>query len=115
MSKKKGFGSNPGALLIKGTAMLYNYNPGEAQRMTLTLSDGRTISGEFFDGMRINLNSIPNGKVWYQTRHNDDGDMATPITIVERQGIAVNFCGTLISDKDLKLESETDIKDIDYE
>ena len=95
--------------------MLYKYDLKDAQRMTLTLSDGRTISGEFFDGMRINLNTIPKGKVWYQTRHNDDGDMATPVTIVERQGITVNFCGTLISDTDLKLEQETDIEDVDYQ
>lgn len=95
--------------------MLYKYDPKDAQRMTLTLSDGRTISGEFFDGMRINLNTIPKGKVWYQTRHNDDGDMATPVTIVERQGITVNFCGTLISDTDLKLDAETDIEDVNYQ
>ena len=95
--------------------MLFKYDPKDAQRMTLTLSDGRTISGEFFDGMRINLNTIPKGKVWYQTRHNDDGDMATPVTIVERQGITVNFCGTLISETDLRLEQETDIEDADYQ
>lgn len=95
--------------------MLYKYDPKDAQRMTLTLSDGRTISGEFFDGMRINLNTIPKGKVWYQTRHNDDGDMATPVTIVERQGITVNFCGTLISETDLKLDAETDIEDVNYQ
>lgn len=95
--------------------MLYNYNPKEAERMTVTLSDGRELSGEFFDGMRINLNSIPKGKVWYQTRHNDDGDMATPVTIVERQGITVNFCGTIISDTDLELNEETDIVDVNYE
>ena len=41
--------------------------------------------------------------------------MATPVTIVERQGITVNFCGTLISDTDLKLEQETDIEDVDYQ
>ena len=95
--------------------MLFKYDPKDAQRRTLTLSDGRTISGEFFDGMRINLNTIPKGKVWYQTRHNDDGDMATPVTIVERQGITVNFCGTLISETDLRLEQETDIEDADYQ
>ncbi|MBQ0024978.1 MAG: hypothetical protein KBT00_04565 [Bacteroidales bacterium] len=95
--------------------MLYKYNPKDAQKMTITLTDGRSITGEFFDGMRINLNSIPKGKIWYQTRHNDDLDMSTPVTIAERQGIAVNFCGTLISDTDLKLEQETDIEDVDYE
>ena len=95
--------------------MLYRYNRKDAQKMTLTLSDGREISGEFFDGMRINLNSIPKGKIWYQTRHNDNGNMATPVTIVERQGITVNFCGTLISDTDLHLEAETDIEDVNYE
>lgn len=95
--------------------MLYRYNRMDAQKMTLTLSDGREISGEFFDGMRINLNSIPKGKIWYQIRHNDDGDMATPVTIVERQGITVNFCGTLISDTDLHLDAETDIEDVNYE
>ena len=95
--------------------MLYKYNPNDAQKMTITLCDGRSITGEFFDGMRINLNSIPKGKIWYQTRHNDDGDMATPVTIVERQGITVNFCGTLISDTDLHLETETDIADVNYE
>ena len=95
--------------------MLYKYNPNDAQKMIITLCDGRSITGEFFDGMRINLNSIPKGKIWYQTRHNDDGDMATPVTIVERQGITVNFCGTLISDADLHLEAETDIADVNYE
>ena len=95
--------------------MLYKYNPKDALKMTITLTDGRSITGEFFDGMRINLNSIPKGKIWYQTRHNDDGDMATPVTIVERQGITVNFCGTLISDMDLNLEKETEIEDVDYE
>ena len=114
MFKHKGLRNQSGAL-SKKRDMLYKYNPNDAQKMTITLCDGRSITGEFFDGMRINLNSIPKGKIWYQTRHNDDGDMATPVTIVERQGITVNFCGTLISDADLNLEKETEIEDVNYE
>lgn len=95
--------------------MLHRYNPSDGQKMTFFLSDGRTLSGEFFDGMRIDPDTIPAGKHWYQTRHDDYGNWSDPVTIIEEHGIAVNFCGTLISDTSLGIESETEIDDFDYE
>lgn len=94
--------------------MLYPYNPAQAEKITLTLSDGREISGEFFDGMRIEPQTIPSGKSWYQTRHDDDGNWSDPVTIV-RGRIIVNFCGTLISDADIDLRKETEIVNVNYD
>lgn len=93
--------------------MLYPYNPAQAETMALTLSDGREITGEFFDGMRIDPETIPSGKHWYQTRHDDNGNWTDPVTIL-RGRIIVNFCGTLISDADLDLSTETDIIGVNY-
>lgn len=94
--------------------MLNNYDPAQAEKMTVTLSDGREISGEFFDGMRIDPDTIPSEKTWYQTRHDDDGNWSDPVTIV-RGRILVNFCGTLVSDADIDLKDETEIVNVNYD
>ena len=36
---------------------------------------------------------------YYEMRHDDDNDWATPVTI--ERGVLVNFCGTIVSKEDL--------------
>ena len=38
---------------------------------------------EYYDGVRIDPNTLPKGKYMYQTRHSDT-DMSRPVTIVPR-------------------------------
>lgn len=65
---------------------------------------------EWCDGVRLDMESIPQGKHAYQTRHADNGDWCTPVSIMpEGVNISVNFCGTIISDEDFELKEETDI------
>ena len=88
--------------------MLTQYNPKNGRNITLSLANGKTIKGKFFDGERIDPATLPEGKFRYQTRHDDDSNWADPVTI--RQGmIMVNFCGTVISDTNLDLKEETEI------
>ena len=94
--------------------MLTQYNPDNGEDITLVLANGKTLKGEFFDGERIDPATLPKGKFRYQTRHNDNCDWSTPVTI--RQGmIMVNFCGTVISDTNLDLKEETEIIDFNID
>ena len=62
---------------------------------------------EYFDGVRINPESLPTGKHMYHTRHSDT-DISQPVTIApEGQVIVVNFCGTIVTDIPLNVKEET--------
>lgn len=64
---------------------------------------------EFFDGVRVNPDSIPEGKHMYHTRHADN-DVSQPIAIApEGKPIIVNFCGTIVTDQKFDLREETKI------
>ena len=54
------------------------------------------VAGLFYD-MRIDKDSVPEGLYAYDTRHGDDGDWCTPVTI-EAGTVVVNFCGVFIAD-----------------
>ena len=63
---------------------------------------------EFFDGVRLNDETIPEGKYAYQTRHSDT-DWARPVTIVPLgKKVLVNFCGTIVSDQPLNVRGDED-------
>ena len=76
--------------------MMYNYNE-EKQKtpMRIKLENGVEARGIYI-GLRIDPETLPHGKTWYQIRHCDD-DWSEPATLV-RGGIMVNFMGTFISD-----------------
>ena len=99
--------------------MLYNYKKAKkwAQQVILfeDSKEETQYKGELID-VRIDPDTIPKGKFWYQCRHSDDGDWCTPISI--EQNVLVNFCGTFITDKEITFPDPKDkyipIKDIDY-
>ena len=63
---------------------------------------------EYFDGVRLNDETIPEGKYAYQTRHSDT-DWATPVSIVPLgKKVLVNFCGTIVSDQPLNVRGDED-------
>lgn len=69
---------------------------------------------EFFDGVRLDPESIPEGKHTYHTRHADD-DMSQPVTIApEGEMILINFCGTIVVDKKFDIKEETEIQDVNW-
>lgn len=62
---------------------------------------------EYFDGIRINPESIPEDSHMYHTRHSDR-DITQPVTILpEHQTVVVNFCGTVVTDRPLDISEET--------
>lgn len=84
--------------------MICNYNDKIVKPMHLVaMSNGNRYEGEFID-LRIDPNTIPQGKHWYHCRHDDDGDWVTPVTIEPR--VIVNFCGTFITDKEIEFPDE---------
>ena len=68
---------------------------------------------EFYD-IRIDRGSVPEGKYFYEVRH-DDEDWGYPCQVAK--GILVNFFGTLISDEPLPLEEDGKLQlyDDDFE
>ena len=76
--------------------MMYSYNE-EKQKtpMRITLENGVEAKGVYI-GLRIDPETLPHGKEWYQIRHCDD-DWSEPASLVWG-GIMVNFMGTFISD-----------------
>ena len=63
---------------------------------------------EWCEGVRIAPDTLPAGKHSYETRHGDNGDWCTPVSIMPAGCvIKVNYCGTIISDEDLSIEEET--------
>lgn len=93
--------------------MLFNYNTERKYGMSITLTDGTEVKGEYLD-YRIDPNTIPEGKEWYQIRH-DDEDWSEPVSI-KRGGIMINFLGTFICDhiKGMEDGEEKDIYDYEY-
>lgn len=70
---------------------------------------------EYYDGMRILYDSIPEGKHRYETRHSDS-DVTYPIGIApEGRPVIVNFCGTIVSDYPIPVDDEKRIMAIYYE
>lgn len=62
---------------------------------------------EYFDGIRLNPDTLPDGKHMYHTRHSED-DISQPVAIAkEGTSVIVNYCGTIVTDKPLKVEEET--------
>ncbi len=69
---------------------------------------------EFYDGMRIAFQSIPQGKYRYETRH-PDIDLSYPVSIAPLgKPIIVNFCGTIVSDMPIAVSGEKRIMEILY-
>jgi hypothetical protein len=66
----------------------------------------KTYKVEYYDGIRIEDSSIPEGKYAYQTRHSDT-DWAQPVTIKSLGNVVVvNFCGTIVSDEPLPVKAD---------
>ena len=98
----------------------FNYNNEKFCKAEFTLVNPTTnattkVSGLFSD-VRIDVASIPEGKEWYQIRHNDF-DWDDPVSL-KRGGIMVNFYGTFISEpiEGMNTGDEWDIEsyEIDY-
>ena len=63
---------------------------------------------EWCEGVRLDKEDIPTGKHCYQTRHADNGDWCTPVSIApEGTKVSCNYCGTIITDEDFELTEET--------
>lgn len=88
--------------------MLYNYDPYKAEKLEIRLKRQKQVRTiQFFDGMRLNPDTIPAGLHVYHTRHSDT-DCTQPVTIApEGVGILVNFCGTIVSEELIEVNEET--------
>ena len=84
---------------------------GDAVEMELTLSNGKEISGLFFDG--IVLTYLPKGRSDYYVRH-DDGDMGTPIGIKKDKSLTVNFMGTFVTRGAIRFGRAKELTIIDW-
>ena len=70
---------------------------------------------EWLEGIRLNKEKLPEGKHLYETRHADDGDWCTPVSIVPEDCVCrVNFCGTIVSDEELDVKEETAMMVLGY-
>ena len=65
------------------------------QPVEIILEDDTKIKGLFTE-LRVKRDSVPDNLHLYSTRHGDDGDWCTPISI--EYGVLVNFYGHLITD-----------------
>lgn len=69
---------------------------------------------EYFDGIRLNPNTLPEGKHMYHTRHSDS-DISAPVAIApEGTPVIVNFCGTIVTDDPLTVNDEIKIMDVNW-
>lgn len=71
------------------------------------------IEGEWFDGVHIDPETVPEGWHHYETRHSDYCDnLSLPASIRAINGqndmIVVNFCGTVLTREPIKLKSVED-------
>ncbi len=67
---------------------------------------------EYYEGMRILFDSIPQGKHRYETRHSDT-DICIPVSIKpEGMPVIVNFCGTIVSDIPIAISEETKVMEV---
>lgn len=76
--------------------MRYDYRTIKTEKVEV-----KGISCEFYD-MRIDRNTVPEGKFLYEVAGDDDSG-ADPARI--KEGILVNFYGSLICDQMLPLEN----------
>jgi len=63
-----------------------------------------TVAGLLCD-VRINLDTLPKGLHGYNTRHDDEGNWCTPVTI-EKGGVAVNFCGVFLTAEEMVIDEQ---------
>ena len=64
---------------------------------------------DYYDGIRVDSAELKPGQHLYHTRHSDI-DVTQPVSIVpEGQVVVVNFCGSIVTDKPLKVDTETKI------
>lgn len=69
---------------------------------------------EYYDGMRILDDTIPEGRHLYETRH-PDNDVTYPVAIApEGTPVIVNFCGTIICDVPIAISEEKKVMEILY-
>lgn len=78
------------------------------QKLEIRLKKEKEINRvEYFDGVRIDPNSVPDGKHLYHTRHSDT-DLSQPKTILpEGKVCVVNFCGSIVTEQALTICEET--------
>lgn len=84
--------------------MLHSYRGSDPRPMTIAIGDGCQgeapldieVTGEF-TCLRVDPRTVPEGKVCYFMRHDDNGDFTAPVTI-KNGGILVNHCGTFVCD-----------------
>ena len=98
-----------------------NYNElkqdGYQENIEIRLKNQKKIySVEYFDGVRIDRESLPEGKHLYHTRHADNGNMADPVTIrKEGMPVVVNFCGSIVSDEPINVyDDEVKLMYVNY-
>lgn len=72
-----------------------NFNETFMELAILETEDGLVIPGLWTE-MRIDPDTIPEPFHKYSTRHGDNNDWVTPVTI-ENYSIMVNFCGEFIT------------------
>lgn len=81
------------------------YASKDAMNISLKNDDtGEIYKGEFID-MRLQMNTIPEGKFAYNCRHDDDGNWVDPVTI-EKGGVMVNFAGVLIVENEIEFPED---------
>lgn len=69
---------------------------------------------DFYDGVRVRPESLPEGSHLYHTRHSDT-DMAFPVTILpEGQTCVVNFCGSIVTREPIDVTEETKLMWVSY-
>ena len=94
--------------------MTFDYDGERVTPVSLTLANGVTASGEVLY-LRINPETLPKDKQWYQIRHADD-DGSIPASL-KRGCVVVNFHGTFICDPIAGMEDgdEIEITEFNYE
>lgn len=86
--------------------MLHSFNDVKFTGMEIDFED-MTCQGIFVD-LRIDSNTIPEGKYMYQLKHGSDDDM-TPCALSNQ--VIVNFFGTFITDTPIIVEKNLTILD----
>lgn len=66
---------------------------------------GEKYKGKFIDE-RIDPKTVPQNKFLYHCRHDDNGDFVAPVTIEPK--VLVNFCGSLVTEKEIIFSNNTD-------
>lgn len=100
--------------LVSYDAVKNNLRPFEAMEKSRK-KNKKKFTGLFID-QRVDPDTIPEGKYMYHTRHSDNGDWCTPVTI--EPFVLVNFCGTIIVDEEIEFLDPADkyvpIKNFSY-